>query len=92
MKKLKIKINNTYDELGLGWTIAIVVGALLLALGIVFGILCLEAWLFALLWNWVVPIFWDTAPHLEFWGAFGTILLLDTIGGFFRARVRKREE
>ena len=88
----KFDINRTYDELGLGWTIAVVVIALLVSLGLIFGLVCLEAWIFMLLWNWVVPIFWATAPLLKFWGAFGTILLLDTIGGFFRIKIRKKVE
>lgn len=41
-----------------------------LALGCVFGVMCFQAWLVMLLWNWVaVELF--GLPVLGFWMAFG---------------------
>ena len=44
----------------------------------------LEAWVVQLLWNWLAPIFWTTAPILTYWQAFGVCILLSTIGSFFK--------
>lgn len=45
----------------------------------------LEAWIVQLLWNWLVPIFWTTAPILTYWQAFGVCILLSIIGSAFRS-------
>lgn len=55
----------------------------LLIIGIVFGVFCLEGWLFMLLANWVLGLF-DIAFAFTFWQAFGVVLLLSFIGGFFK--------
>lgn len=41
---------------------------------------------FMLLWNWLVPIFWSNAPILTFWQSFGIVILLGIIGSFFRKK------
>ena len=51
------------------------VGIVLLALALVFGILCLESWLVMLLWNATVVVVFG-APTIGFWMAMGFILLL----------------
>ena len=71
------------SDYGCGMIILIVI----VALALVFGGMCFEAWIFMLLWNWIVPIFWATAPHLGFWVSFGVMMLLNLIGGFFKSRV-----
>ena len=53
-----------------GWIIVII-----FALAIVFGLSCLEAWLAMLLWNWVMPIIWASAPEMEFWPMWGLVEL-----------------
>lgn len=68
---------------GCGMIILIVI----VALALIFGAMCLEAWIFMLLWNWIAPIFWATAPHLGFWVSFGAMMLFNLIGGFFKSRV-----
>lgn len=45
----------------------------------------LEAWVVQFLWNWLVPIFWTTAPILTYWQAFGVCILLSIIGSAFRS-------
>lgn len=49
-------------------------------------ILCMAftPYVFMLLWNWLVPIFWSNAPILTFWQSFGIVVLLSIIGSFFR--------
>ena len=56
------------------WVLCIV-----LVLAIVFGFLCLEAWLVMLLWNAVIPLLWTTAPTLGFWAAMGLMLLCNLL-------------
>ena len=45
----------------------------------------LEALIVQLLWNWLIPIFWSTAPILTYWQAFGVCILLSIIGSAFRS-------
>jgi hypothetical protein len=45
----------------------------------------LEGWILMLLWNWLAPIFWTSAPELSYWQAMGIMLLLSIIGSFFRS-------
>jgi hypothetical protein len=58
------------------WLLCIV-----LVLAMVFGGLCLEAWLVMLLWNAVMPLLWATAPTLGFWAAMGLIILCHILFG-----------
>lgn len=65
------------EDWGCGaWLLCIV-----LVLAIVFGCLCLEAWLVMLLWNAVIPLIWATAPTLGFWAAMGLLLLCHLLFG-----------
>ena len=70
------------DELGCFGTIVVVI----LVFAIAFGLLMFEAWIFMLLWNWIVGevIGWIT---FSFWEAVGVTLLLDIIGGFFKSSI-----
>ena len=45
----------------------------------------LEGWILMILWNWLAPIFWTSAPELSYWQAMGIMLLLSIIGSFFRS-------
>ena len=38
-----------------------------------------EGWIFSLLWNWIVPLFWVNAPVLTVWQGFGILFLLNLI-------------
>ena len=62
---------DTYENYGCGWFIF----ALVLTLGLLFGAMCLEAWIIMLLWNAVMPCIWATAPTLSFWVSFGLMWL-----------------
>lgn len=52
-----------------------------LLLGILLG--AFGGWIFMMLWNWIAPLFWTTAPILTFWQAWGVCILLSWIGSFF---------
>ena len=55
---------------------------ILVIIGYIFIIgccMCVTPLLFMLLWNWIVPIFWASAPILTFWQSFGLVLLLSLI-------------
>ena len=58
----------------LSWVIGI-----LLVLGLVFGLLCLEGWLIMLLWNAIIPVLFVGVGNLWYWGAFGLILLCNIL-------------
>ena len=42
-----------------------------------------EGWIFSLLWNWIVPLFWANASVLTVWQGFGILFLLNLIFGNF---------
>lgn len=58
---------------------------------IVIALTFLEAWGLQLLWNWLAPLFWKTAPILTYWQAFGCSVLLSIIGSFFKSSTTKSE-
>lgn len=58
--------------------------AVIIVIALVFGILCFEGWIFMLLANWVLSLF-SVAFAFTFWQAFGVVLLLSFIGGFFKS-------
>lgn len=56
----------------------------ILALALMFGVGCFEAWIGMLLFNWVMGLF-GCAFTLTFWQAFGVWALLSFVGGFFKS-------
>ena len=65
----------SWSDLGFGCIIALI-------FCIIFG--ALGGLVFMLLWNWLVPLFWSSAPILTFWQAWGCVFLLSIIGNFFK--------
>ena len=61
-------------------------GSCLIFLIILLLSLSLFPYIFMLLWNWIVPIFWTTAPILTFWQAVGVVILMNIIGGFLKLK------
>ena len=59
-----------------------VIGMIILVLAIAFGLSCLYAWLGMLLWNWVMPMIWASAPVMTFWPMWG---LLELCGLLFKS-------
>ena len=45
--------------------------AAIIAVAIAFGLSCLYAWIGMLLWNWVMPMIWTSAPTMTFWPMWG---------------------
>lgn len=39
-----------------------------------------EGWIFMLLWNWLTPLFWSSAPILSIWQSIGILFLVNIIG------------
>ena len=50
------------------------------AIVLITGLLILEGWVASLLWNWIAPIFWSSAPVLTTWQTLGIMFVLDIIG------------
>jgi hypothetical protein len=64
------KIIELYENYHWAVATALTVFLLAIVLGLAFGVMCLQAWLVMLLWNWIaVDLF--GAPVLGFWMAFG---------------------
>ena len=60
----------------------ILIGCFITLLICLFG--AFGGWVFMMLWNWLIPLFWSSAPILTFWEALGVIILISWIGSFFR--------
>lgn len=56
-----------------------------LILAVIYGVIdAFFGLVFMLLWNWLAPLFWVTAPVLTFWQAWGVCILLSWICSFFK--------
>ena len=53
--------------------------ALLLCVGVMFGIYCLQGWIFLLLWNWLAVSLLN-APALGYWVCVGIVAALHFLG------------
>lgn len=51
------------------------------AIVIVIGLVLFEGWAVAAIWNWIAPMFWQSAPVLNTWTAIGVMAVLSIIGG-----------
>lgn len=71
-----------------GWVIAIIIG-----LGIIFGVLCLESWLIMLLWNATLPVVFSGVTAIGFWQSVCinllVILLFGGVGKIITAFIKK---
>ena len=64
------KIVDAWEEYSVGVAILAIIGIVICAIAWCFGVMCLQAWIVMLLWNWIaVDLF--GAPALGFWMAFG---------------------
>lgn len=72
----------------LGWIIGIII-----ALGIIFGVLCLESWLIMLLWNATLPVVFCGVTAIGFWQSVCinllVILLFGGVGKIINAFIKK---
>ena len=84
-KTMKDKVVNLYEACGCLLGTLILIATVVLALTIVFGIFCLEGWIFMLLWNWIaVGSFGATA--LGYWVCVGIMGGLHFIGNILFRR------
>lgn len=71
-----------------GWVVAIII-----ALGIIFGVLCLESWLIMLLWNATLPVVFCGVTAVGFWQSVCinllVLLLFGGIGKIIPALIKK---
>ena len=71
-----------------GWVIAIII-----ALGIIFGVLCLESWLIMLLWNVTLPVVFCGVTAISFWQSVCinllVILLFGGVGKIITTSIKK---
>lgn len=67
-------LEDLFDEHGVAIGCLAIILVVALALGLVFGALCLEGWILMLLWNAIlVPLF--NFGTIKFWWAVGIILI-----------------
>ena len=75
----------------LGWVIGII-----LAIGVAFGLLCLEGWLVMLLWNATLPAVFSGVTAIGFWQSVCinllAILLFGGVGKIITAFVNKKDD
>ena len=88
IKKYVSSINDIYMTHSLFVSILMIIFATLLGLGIVFGCLCLRAWIIMLLWNWIAVSLFN-APVLNIWLALGLSLLCSML---FKSSSNKDEK
>ena len=72
----------------LGWVIGIII-----ALGVIFGVLCFESWLIMLLWNATLPVVFSGVAVIGFWQSVCinllVILLFGGVGKIITALIKK---
>lgn len=66
---------NTDDS----WMFIILVWIFTLCIGLIM------AFAFQFLWNWIVPLFWATAPILTYWQSCGTLMLISIVANIFKS-------
>ena len=76
-------MNYYYNNFYAGCTGCILIILLCIALGVLGG------FIFMLLWNWLMPLFWTNAPILNFWQAWSVCILLSWVGSFFGSKLSK---
>lgn len=72
---MKDKLVSVYEDCGC----LVFILVCLLCLGLVFGIYCLQGWIFLLLWNWLA-VGYFSAPVLGYWVCVGIVFALHFLG------------
>lgn len=88
MSKIYDVWNDSCEAYGAVAAVFVTLLAIIFAMGVCFGIMCLHAWLVMLLWNWVAVTLFN-APVLTFWVAFGLRWLC---GLLFRSKTTVKKE
>lgn len=76
---MKINFETLSDKYGTGLAILIAILIVPLALGIAFGFICLQGWIFMLLWNWLAVELFGAAA-LGYWVCVGIVFALNFLG------------
>lgn len=62
----------------------VVITGLVLILAVFLGGISLIAWIFQLIWNWLVPGLFG-GPTITFWQSVGVNAILSIVGSYFKA-------
>lgn len=85
--------NFNYRKTSLGVTILGWIIGIILALGIIFGLLCFESWLIMLLWNATLPAVLSGVTAIGFWQSVCinllVIFLFGGVGKIITAFIKK---
>lgn len=89
IKTIFVTAKEKCEEVYGGWAIFTII---LLALGLVFGALCLEAWIFSLVWELLlIGVFALNLPTFTFWGYMGIMIGLSLTLNFIGKRLFRSE-
>ena len=88
---MKNSIDGIYDTCGCLLGTIIIILCIALVLGIVFGVFCLQGWIFMLLWNWLAVSLFN-APALGYWVCVGIVFALNFLGRLIFGRTRVNRE
>ena len=80
-----------YETCGCLLGTIIIILCLALVLGIVFGVFCLQGWIFMLLWNWLAVSLFN-ASALGYWVCVGIVFALNFLGRLIFGRTRGNRE
>ena len=88
---MKDYVDGIYNTCGCLLGTIIIILCLALVLGIVFGVFCLQGWIFMLLWNWLAVSLFN-APALGYWVCVGIVFALNFLGRLIFGRTRGNRE
>ena len=88
---MKNSIDGIYETCGCLLGTIIIILCIALVLGIVFGVFCLQGWIFMLLWNWLAVSLFN-APALGYWVCVGIVFALNFLGRLIFGRTRVNRE
>ena len=88
---MKNSIDGIYETCGCLLGTIIIILCLALVLGIVFGVFCLQGWIFMLLWNWLAVLLFN-ASALGYWVCVGIVFALNFLGRLIFGRTRVNRE
>jgi hypothetical protein len=84
---MRNSIDGIYETCGCLLGTIIIILCIALVLGIVFGVFCLQGWIFMLLWNWLAVSLFN-APALGYWVCVGIVFALNFLGRLIFGRIR----
>lgn len=85
---MRDSIDGLYDACGCVGATLIIILALAVVLGIVFGVYCFEGWLLMLVWNAVANGMFGL-PMIGYWASVGVVWVLNLIAGAFKIKIKK---